>query len=812
MSVILQDIRYALRTLARSPGYAVVAILTLALGIGANTAVFSFLNGLFLKPLPYPRPEQVVRVMEQNPSGRLAGVATLNYLDWQAQSRSFQFLAAQAAGWNPTLTGTAEPRVLRGAQITARYFDIAQIKPFLGRTFLAEEEQPGKDQVVVLSYAIWVSAFGADRALIGKRVLLNGMPFTIVGVMPGGTIFDRSFADIWKPLAFEPAKMNRDLHWFGAFGRLQPGVTLEQSRAEMNTLAGRLALAHPDSNKNWGVRVDRFADILLSDDTRSAVSILMAAALLVLLSACVNLANLALARGAAREREVAVRAALGAGRGRLVGQFLTENIMLALCGGACGVALGYALMKWLNALIPPGGLPGEIVVEMDARVMMFAAVISVVTGLLFGLAPALQAARLDLAGVMKEGGRGSSSGNTGKGLRSFLIVAEVALAFVLLAGSGLLIRSFFGLLNSDPGFDGTNVLTMRMATPVTNYPDDQRLNTYLRQIRAAVNAVPGVVETAFASAVPLRGWGYRITFDFPARGTREKAQRPNGFIKMVSPSYFETVGIHLRQGRGLTERDVHGSPNVLVMNDTMAKKYFAGQNPVSQQIVMPEVRAGQNEFGPDQTWEVVGVIADEKIDALNDDTSTGVYVSSEQVAYYNPNLVVRAAINPRLLEKAVRQAILSVNKNQPVSNVQTLDEIKDEAVAANRLQTVLLGAFALTALLLAATGIYGVISYSVTQRTNEMGIRAALGASAHKLQALVLSGGMVLTIIGLIIGLAGALAVTRLMASMLYGVGAQDPIIMSLTALILCVVALLACYFPARRATKVDPMTALRHE
>jgi putative ABC transport system permease protein len=811
MAGLIQDLRYAARALRRSPGFTAVAVLTLGLGIGANTAVYSFLDNFLLRPLPYPEPDRIVRVLERMPTGRTSGVSTLTFLDWQKQSTSFEFLAGQTVR-NMTLSGVDQPSLVRCAWVSPTYFGVSRIRPFLGRTFLPEEAQPGRDHVVVVGHALWENLLGGDRNIVGQTVRLDGEPYTVVGVMPADTVFDRSFAQLWKPLAFEPANMNRDFRWFGTFGRLKPGVTLKQAQAEMNAIGARIAQQYPDTNKGWGVAVQRFSDVLVGRDARTALYILMAAAGLVLLTACVNLANLALARGAVREREVAVRASLGAGQWALMRQFLVESLLLSLCGGVAGVALGYVTMRWLTSQIPPNSFPAEITVQLDGRVLLFALALSVVTSLLFGLAPALQAARLNLAGSMKDGGRGSSAGASNRRLRDVLVVAEVALAFVLLVGSGLLIRSFFSLLNVDPGFDATNVLTMRLPASAKQYPDPAHLNTYLRQVRTAIESVPGVRETAFTSSLPLQGWAYAMSFAIAGRPAMDHSQRPICFYKMVSPSYFATVGIHLRNGRLLDDRDTKGAPAVLVINQTMAGRYFLNEDPIGKRLLIPETKPGKTELGPDVAWEVVGVIDDEKINALNDEQSAGVYVSNEQSPVYGPSLAVRANLNPRVLEHTVRQAIASVNRDQAISDVQTLEEIKTESMVVNRLETVLLSAFAVVALLLAAVGIYGVISYSVAQRTSEIGIRAALGATATNLQALILGNGMLLASIGLLIGIASSLGVTRLMASMLFGVGARDPLTMVLVATVLAAAALLACVIPARRAAKVDPMVALRHD
>jgi putative ABC transport system permease protein len=811
VSSLLQDLRYAFRTLRNSPGFTAVSILTLALAIGANTAMFSFVNGILLSPLPYPEPDRIMRVLEKPPGGGRNGISTLNYLDWVKQNTVFQYMAAQT-GWSATLTGGNEPVLLRGSRVSPQYFDINGMKPALGRTFLPDEDQPGKDHVVLLSHVLWENQFGSDPSIVGRKILLDGEPYTVIGVLKKGSVFDRSSAQIWKPLAFEPSNMTRNFHWFGAFAKLKPGVTLKQAQAAMDVIGRRIAQQYPDSNKGWSVAVDRFSDTLIGKQLRTAVIVLFTATGFVLLIGCANLANLALARAVSREREVAVRAAIGAGRWRLVRQFLTENVVLSVCGGVLGIGIGYATMKWLQAVIPPYSLPAEVDVKMDTRVLLFALAVSVLTGLLFGLAPALQATHPDLAGSMKEGGRGTTGGSAGRRLRDVLVVAEVALAFVLLVGSGLLMRSFFRLLSVNPGFDSTNVLTMGLPIAQTQHPDPVELNAYLKEIRTAVEAVPGVRETAITSALPLQSWGYGMPYQVAGRTIVDRAHRRAGFFKMVSPSYFHALGIKLREGRALSEHDTAGAPPVMLINETMAKRDFPNQDPVGQRILVQQIVPGKTELGPEIAWQVVGVIRDEKINGLDDDRSGGMYVSNEQSPVYGVSLIVRAGLDPQQLEKPIRAAVDSVNKDQALSNVRTLDDIKDKSMVAQRIETTLLGVFAAMALLLAAVGIYGVIAYSVAQRSHEMGIRAALGASTGNLLGLVLKSGLLLTLIGLAIGLAGSLAVTRVLTSLLYGVGARDPFTMAAVGVVLALVAAAACLIPARRATKVDPMVALRYE
>jgi putative ABC transport system permease protein len=787
-----------------------VALMTLALGIGANSAIFSFVDGLLLRPLPYKDASRIVRVMEKPPLGERNGISTLNFLDWQKDNKVFDFMAAQAGG-STTLTGVQDPVQLPGARVSAHFFDIFGIRAELGRTFLSDEDQLGKNKVVVLSHALWVSRFGADRSIIDRTIFLDNEPYTVVGVLPAGSAFDRAFAQLWRPLAFEPSNMTRNFHWMVSFARLKDGVSLQQARANMDAIGARIEKDFPQSNKGWGVIVERYADTIIGPQLRTSLLVLLTATGLVLLIGCANLANLSLARGVSREREVAVRASLGAGRSRLVRQFLTENVLLSLCGGVLGIGVGYGLMRWLQTLIPPFSFAREAEITMDVRVLAFSMALSVFTGVLFGLAPAWQATTPDLSGVMKEGGRGSSGGSR-KILRDALIVTEVALAFVLLVGSGLMMRSFFTLMNAEMGFDGTNVLTMNLPIARERFPDPERLNQYLREIRTVVEAVPGVRETAYSCAPPMRGTCYGMPWQVADRPLENKSNRRGGFFKIVSASYFSTLRLQLVKGRGLSDRDVKGSPRVLVINERLAKRDFGDANPVGRRLLIEEIIPGKTELGPDIAWEIVGVIRDEKVNGMDDVRSAGVYVSNEQSPAYGGTLSVRGDLSPATLQKSITTAIRSVNKDQAITDIRTVDEIKELSVAPNRIQSTLLGIFGTVALLLAAIGIYGVISYSVAQRTHEIGIRAALGATSGGLMRLILVRGLVLTSVGLVIGLAGAVGLTRLMTTILFGVGARDPGTMIAVASILAGVAAVACYVPARRATKVDPLVALRYE
>ena len=798
--------------LAKSPGFTTVSLFTLAIGIGGNTAIFSFVDSALLKPLPYADADRIVRVLEKPPGFPRNGISTLNFLDWQRQNTVFDYMAGDRGGDFVTLTGSGEPVQLRSAQVSAHYFDIFGVQAALGRTFSADEDQRGQELVAVLSHALWVSQFGADSKLIGRTIRLDGEAYTVIGVLPEASAFNRANAQIWIPLVFRAQNMTRNFHWFGSFAKLKRGVTLENARAQMDAIGAAIAQDHPDSNKGWGVVVERYSEVLVDSNLRQSLYVLLAAVAMVLLIGCVNLANLTLARGAAREREIALRSALGARRGRLIRQFLTESVLLSLAGGLLGLGIGYVCMAALRGALPPHSLPREVNVTMDGRVMLFTLAISGLTGILFGLAPALGATGTNLATALKEGARGAIGGARRR-LRGALVVAEVALAFVLLIGAGLLIRSFFEMQQADTGFDSTNVLTATLRFSDKRYPDPVQLNTNLREIVSNLKSLPGVRDVAFTSALPMRGWGYGMPFQIAGRPTVDRANRQSCFFKMVSPSYFQAIGMRLRKGRGLSDRDLSGAPPVAVVNETMVRKYFQNQDPLGQRILVQQIIPGKTQLGPETPWDVVGVVADERVQSLDSTMDDpGMYVTNEQSPVYFGGLVVRAQLDPSRLEKAIRDSVYGVDKDQPLTDVKTLEQIKSESMASDRLRALLLAVFAGIALSLSAMGIYGVISYSVAQRTAEIGIRAALGASRANLLGLILRNGIWMTSAGLAIGFASAIGLTRLLAKLVFGIGTTDVLTITSVAAILSGVSLLACYIPARRATKVDPAVALRYE
>jgi putative ABC transport system permease protein len=812
MNDILQDLKFGFRTLMKSPGFTFVSLATLGIGIGANAAIFSIVDGVLLKPSLFPEIDRMVQVLEKPPGGGRNGISTLNYLDWEKQNTAFEYIAAQRWG-TVSLTGVETPLQVACEQVRVHFFDVFQTKARIGRLFAAGEDEVGKDHVAVISNSFWVSQFGSDPGVLGRTMILDGEPYTIIGVLPPGRA-DLTTTRIWRPMSFPPGNMTRDFHWFGAWALLKRGVSLEQARTRMDALAIRIAHDYPKSNKGWGIAIDSFSSVLVGDDLKQSLYLLMGAVGMVLLIACANLANLTLARGISREREVAIRAAIGAGRGRLMRQFLTESLLLSIGGGAIGLLLAYSGLHLMKATMPDGTIPPNLQVAMDGRVLLFVLVLAVVTGVLFGIVPAFKATRSDLTNPIKQGGTGSSPSQSSKRFRGTLVVAEVALAFVLLAGAGLLIRSFFRLQVVDTGFDSTNVVTADLPISERRFHSAAEFKLYAHQISEAVASVPGVRDVALTSALPLEGWGYGMPFQVVGATVLDAANRPACFFKMVGFSYFRTLGIRLTRGRFLDEHDVQGAPPAAVINETMAKRYFANDNPIGKRIRVEEIAFAQTKLGPEIPWEVVGVVADEKVQGLGSDNAQnpGMYVTVDQSPQTGQSIVVRGQTNSTLLQRSIRDAIHGVNKDQVVDNMKTLDQIKVDSVAGERFRSILMGIFAAVALLLAAIGLYGVISYSVVQRTREIGIRAALGANPGNIRRLVLRNAMTLTAIGLLLGIVGALGLAQLLATMLFNTGKYDPVTFFAVAAVLALVALLACLIPARRAMRVNPIVALRYE
>jgi putative ABC transport system permease protein len=800
---MFNDLRYALRQLIKSPGFAAVTILTLALGIGACTAIFSVVNAVLLRPLDYPDPARLVVIRETNlPDFPEFSASPPNYLDWEKQTKSYEHLAAYS-GSRINLTGDGEPQQLVGIKATAHYFDVYGIKPALGRTFLPEEDALGKEHVVVLSYPFWQRVFGGAADVLGRPVQLNGEPYTVIGVAPLGFGI-ASKIDAWMPMAFKPDETANDArggHYLSVVGRLRPGVTVAQAEAELKVLAAQLAKQYPDSNKGWGIFMMPLQDYSVRD-VRTVLYTLLGAVGCVLLIACANIANLLLARATARHREISIRAALGASRARLVRQLLTESVLLALCGGLAGMLLA----RWgLDALLAlaPANLPRVTDIHLNAGVLAFSLALSVLTGLVFGIAPAWLAARADVNEALKQGSRGSTEGGARGRMRSALVVIEVTLALMLLGGAGLLARSFIQLAHVDPGFTPENATVLRLSLPQKKYALPEQQTAFANSLLERVKNLPGVQAAGLTHSMPLVG-DYVLSFNIEGRPALAPSDLPNTNYYAVTPDYFRAMGIRLVRGRVFTAQDDAKAPRVAIINETMARQHFPNEDPIGKRINITN--------GPDTWREIIGIVGDIKQYGVDKATSSQSYEPFAQVPFSSLNVVIRTNGPPTALLGAIRPTVYAVDKDQPIGTIRPLEEIMADSIARQRFAMTLLTVFSLVALVIAAVGIYGVMAYSVVQRTGEFGIRMALGAQQRDVLRLVLTQGGKLIGLGLIIGLAATLAASRAMGSMLFNTSAQDPLTLATITLLLGAVALIACLLPANRATKVNPIEALRTE
>jgi putative ABC transport system permease protein len=804
METLLRDVRYGVRMLLRNRAFTVVSVIALALGIGANVAIFSVINGVLLRPLPYKDPERLMMIRETKlPQFPEFSVASGNFIDWKKQQTVFERLVA-LKGVSFNLIGIGEPERLRGTSVSEGFLAMFGVQPQLGRDFLAEEYQSGHSNVAILSYGLWQRRFGGDTKILNQTITLDGQSYTVIGVMPAEFQLEGRESDLWTPVVFtEQHAQNHGGHSFGAIGQLRPGVTVAQARAEMSAIAGRLAAQYPN-DVGWDVKLIPLQEFLVRS-IKPALLVLMVAVAFVLLIACVNVANLLLARAAGRQKEIATRTALGAGRWRIIRQLLTESLLLSLLGGLSGLVLAKWGMELLLRLAP-AGLPRMGNVSLDGRALVFTATITLLTGVIFGLVPALQASKPNLNETMKDAGRGSTEGGRRQLIRSLLVVLEVASALVLLVGAGLMIKSFWRLQQVDPGFNPENTLTMSVQLPQGKYPEEPQQVLFFQQLIERAGAIPGVQVAAAGQLIPLSGNDMVLAFEIDGRAPLPPGASQSTNYYSISADYFKAMGIPLRRGRGFTERDTKDSPRVAVINETMAQKMFPGEEPLGKRITF-DSREDKPEW-----FEIVGIVGDVKQYGLDQATTMQTYEPYTQQTFSYMTLVVRAPGDPTNLTAAIRNEILKLDKDQPAGNIKTLNEYFSTSIAQQRFSMALLGVFAAVALVLAAVGIYGVLSYAVTQRTHEIGIRMALGAGQRHVLRLVVGQGMVLTVIGVAGGLVAAFALTRLMASLLFGVTATDAATYASVASTLFAVALLACYIPARRATKVDPLVALRYE
>jgi putative ABC transport system permease protein len=805
MEALWQDLRFGVRSLLRNPLPTGLALLILTLGIGANTAIFSVISGVLLEPLPYPQPERLILAIDSAPRHGFPRFASapLNFRDWREQNRSFATLDAYDT-YHFNLTGAERPVAVHGGLVTGDFFRTLGVAPIRGRFFRAEDDRPGAEPVAVISYDLWHSAFGGDPGLVGRRIRIDSRDRTVVGIAPRGLAFPGGAA-LWVPLALDYAKESRGGHYLVVLGRLRPGVSLPQAQADMSAIAARLERLYPATNTAWGITLEPLRDRMVAD-IKPALILLERAVWVVLLIACANVANLLLARMSSRGRELAVRAALGAGRRRLVRQVVAESVVLFAAGGALGLAFAWFATRALLA-VAPDAIPRAEAVGLDGRVLLYTLAVSLVAGVVVGLAPALSAVGGRVHASLKESGRAVAGGQRSRLLRGGLVTGEVALALALLIAAGLLLRSFARLQAVRPGFDPGGVMTAVLTLPDVKYADDARRAQFFDQLLLRVRALPGVEHAATVYPLPLSGQGFVLQFRVAGRPEPAPTEVPRADVVAISSDYFHAMNIPLYSGRAFTDQDRIGSQPVLIVNRTMARKLWPGENPLGQRVTFDnpgDLRA---------KWlTVVGVVGDVRAAALRKEPESQAYWPQLQRPIPEVSLVLRTSRPPSRLVPLVRQAVRSLDRDLPLDRVQTLDAVVAASLSQNRVKTLLIGIFGTLALLLAAVGIYGLVSYTVAQRTHEIGIRVALGAGRGEVMGMVIAQGMGLVAAGLAVGLALAWAATRLMTDQLYAVSATDPLTFAGVPLLLAVVALAANWLPAHRATQIDPLEALRVE
>jgi putative ABC transport system permease protein len=814
METIIQDIKFGLRMLLKSPSLSIVATIALALGIGANTAIFSVVNAVLLRPLPFPNSELLMSVYETNAQrGSIRGSHSYpNFFDIRSQNTVFEHIAAF---YNSSfvMTGRGEPVRLQGAVVTSDLFPLLGVAPKLGRTFLPEEEKPSSTgRVAIISEQLFRKRFGSDASIVNQPITLDGVSFTVVGVMPDSFEFpiQNEPVELWTTIAGDaagktPVTNQRGAHFLRAIGRLKPNVTPEQAKSELTAIGARLEQAYPDTNTQRSLTLEPTLAALVGD-IRPALLILLGAVACVLLIACANVANLLLARATSRHKEMAVRSALGASRMRVIRQLLTESILLSLVGGAVGLLLA---VWWSDLLVALGkeDIPRAVHVAIDWRVLGFTLGVSVLTGLIFGLVPAFQSSKTELVESLKEGGRSGSEGARRNRMRNVLVVGELAIAVVLLVAAGLLIKSLWRLQNVNSGLQPDNVLTFNLGLPETKY-DAAKQAKFFSELKKRIDASPGVQSASSIVPLPLNGDRFMISFQIEGREVARKDE-PAADIFFAGVDYFRTMGIPILKGRDFEDRDQHGSPRVTIVTEEFARQYFPNQDPIGKRI-----RPGISTFDDedDRYCEIIGVVGDIRNRSLNTAPPPAYYVPQTQVPFSQTTMVVKTSTEPHSLVSAMTKEVAAMDADLPLYDVKTMREYLSASVATPRFSTTLLSLFAGVALVLTLVGLYGVMSYSVVQRTNEIGIRLALGAQARDVLLMIIKQGSLLILLGLGIGLLGAYWASRLVTSLLFGVTAKDPFTFAAVAVVLALVALLACYIPAWRATKVDPMDALRHE
>jgi putative ABC transport system permease protein len=812
METLWQDLRFAVRMLLRKPGFTFVLVLALALGIGATTAIFSVVNAVLIRSLPYQNAERLVWIWGTNPLNDIARetASPPDYNDWKTQSQSFEEMGA-FVNTRLTLTSNGEPERYDGAYVTDGFFEVLGVSSEIGRTFTPDEDKPKSSRVIVLGHALWQRRFGGDPKIIGSAITINGNPYTVVGIMPADFKHPRPEAnrqaEMWVPLQEDYASAGRRGDYLGVIARLKPNVPIEQARAEMVTIAAQLEQQYPATNTGWSTLTVPLHERFVGD-VRPVLTILFGAVCFLLLIACANVANLLLARAAARQKEMAIRTALGARRWRIIRQLLTESVLLAVLGGGLGLLLAVWGIEALVAL-SPGNIPRLNEISLDARVLAFTFGVSLVTGVLFGLFPALQAANPNLNETLKEGGRGTTEGSRGGRARRALVVAEVALALVPLVGAGLMVKSFMRLQNVNPGFNPERVLAVEIYLPGTTYREGPQATAFYREMLTKVQNLPGIEAAGAIDTLPLSGGGDVLAFFVEGQTYQPTDKTPDAEFRVVTPEYFQTMSIPLLRGRYLSEQDGPNTPRAFVINDTLARRYFAGEDPVGKRLNLGDTK--------DPNWfTIVGIVQDTRHESLSDDPYPQMYTVNTQAARRSMVLVARTAGDPAAMIPTLRSTVTGMDSTLALNNARTMAQVMEQSMSRPRFNMLLMSLFAAVALVLAAVGIYGVMAYSVTQRTHEIGVRMALGASSTDVLKMIVRQGLTLTLVGVGLGLVGAFIVTQLITSLLSGllfqVGTHDPLTFVGIALLLALVALLACLIPARRATKVDPMIALRYE
>jgi len=807
MKTLLQNARYCLRLLRKNPGFSAVAVITLALGIGANSAIFSVIYGVMLAPLPYKDPDQLVMVWSKI-QGNNNSVSAGDFFDWKRNSTVFQDLVA----WTGTSRNFAtpdEPERIVGRSSTPGSYRLVGTDMFLGRDFVPEEGELGKDHVVILTHRLW-KHLGGDMGIVGKQVKMDGEPYTVVGVTPPGQA-DRLEMQFMVPLAFRPDQVTHDFHSLLVIGRLKPGVSLAQAQANMNLVTGQIAKEHPVSNNGWGASVEALHNDFFPRETQRILWLLMGAVGLVLLIACANVANLVLAKGTTRLKEAAVRTSLGATRWDVFSQFLTESLVLAGIGGVLSVGLASLLIRLLVAKLPPNQLPSEADITLNLPVLFFTLTATTLAGVLFGCAPAWHAARVDPNETLKEAGR-SGSGAARNQLRKVLVVTEFALALTLLSGAGLALHSLWKLSHVNLGFQADHLLTFGLAAPHEDPVQPANVINFYRQVLDRIKAMPGVIDAEAETGMPLEGTGFGMPFSVAGQAVTDPAQRPAAGFLMASPRYYQTLGIHIAAGRGFSEQDTENSPRVAVVNEAFAQKFLAGLDPLKQKLLIDRLVPGQRRIESPVEWQIVGVYRNFRNGDIRGEGFPEIDVPFAQSPWPQARIVVRTAQNPGALSKAIAAVVHSISAEVALDQTRTMDEIVDESLVTDRFTTSLYGSFATVALLLAGVGIYGVMAFAVAQRTHEIGLRIALGARQDDVVHLILREGLLLACAGLGIGLLGAYAAGRALSGLLYEVGSIDVPALGTVAITLLAAAFVACYIPARRAASVDPMTALRYE